>query len=44
MVSEKGEELELSVESLCELREFEFSFFFFKRTMYEIEEVRFKVF
>lgn len=37
---EKGEELELSVESPCELREPEPSPFSSKRTMYETEEVR----
>lgn len=37
---EKGEELELSAESPCELREPEPSPFSSKRTMYETEEVR----
>lgn len=37
---EKREELELSVESPCELREPEPSPFSSKRTMYETEEVR----
>lgn len=37
---EKGEDLELSVESPCELREPEPSPFSSKRTMYETEEVR----
>lgn len=37
---EKGEELELSVESPCELRAPEPSPFSSKRTMYETEEVR----
>lgn len=36
---EKGEELELSTESPCELREPEPSPFSSKRTMYETEEV-----
>lgn len=38
--AEKGEDLELSVESPCELREPEPSPFSSKRTMYETEEVR----
>lgn len=37
---QKGEELELSAETLCELREPEPSPFSSKRTMYETEEVR----
>lgn len=37
---EKGEELERSAESPCELREPEPSPFSSKRTMYETEEVR----
>lgn len=41
---EKGEELELSAENLCELREPEPSPFSSKRTMYETEEVRSKAF
>ncbi|KAM8815025.1 autophagy-related protein 2 homolog A isoform 3-T3 [Rhynchonycteris naso] len=39
MAREKGEELELSVESPCELREPEPSPFSSKRTMYETEEM-----
>lgn len=37
---EKGEDLELSAENLCDLREPEPSPFSSKRTMYETEEVR----
>lgn len=38
--AEKGRDLELSTESLCELRQPEPSPFSSKRTMYETEEVR----
>lgn len=38
--TDKGEDLELSTESPCELREPEPSPFSSKRTMYETEEVR----